>query len=110
MVPPFRELANRAMGSMLEVQKSELFELISSRLASFREALSSNESVTEWDDAESALRAALYHLRHLSQSWSQVLPRDVYHLAIGTLVIDMIHRLSAACISVSLPSFCRQSG
>ena len=53
------------------------------RLASFEQALSSNESVTEWDDAKTASRAALYHLRHLSQSWSQVLSREVYHLAIG---------------------------
>ena len=83
MVPPFRELATKSMGSMLELQKSQLFELISPRLASFEQALSSNESVMEWDDAETALRAALYHLRHLSQSWSQVLARDVYHLAIG---------------------------
>ncbi|KAL7517866.1 hypothetical protein ACHAWX_002747 [Stephanocyclus meneghinianus] len=83
MVPPFRELATKSMGSMLELQKNQLFELISPRLAAFEQALSSNESVMEWDDAETALRAALYHLRHLSQSWSQVLARDVYHLAIG---------------------------
>lgn len=83
MVPPFREMANKSMGSMLEVQKSQLLELISPRLASFKEALSSNESVTEWDDAETALRAALYHLRHLCQSWRQVLSREVYHLTIG---------------------------
>jgi len=83
MVPPFRDLANKSMGAMLEVQKSQLFELISPRLTSFKEALSSNESVTEWDDAETALRAALYHLRHLCQSWRQVLSREVYHLTIG---------------------------
>ena len=88
MVPPFRELANKSMGSMLEAQKSQLFDLISPRLTSFKEALSSNESVSEWDDAETALRAALYHLRHLAQSWSQVLSREVYHLAIGERAVD----------------------
>ena len=85
MVPLFRELANKTMGSMLDVQKEQLFEMLSPHLASFEEALSSNESVTEWDDAEIALRTALYHLRHLSQSWTHVLSRDVYHLAIGEL-------------------------
>lgn len=83
MVPPFRDLANKSMGSMLDVQKDQLSQLITPRIASFKESLSSNESVSEWDDAETALRAALYHLRHLSQSWSQVLSREVYHLAIG---------------------------
>lgn len=83
MVPPFRDLANKSMGDMLEIQKRQLFELISPRLVSFKQALSSNESVSEWDDAETALRAALYHLRHLSQSWSQVLSCEVYHLAVG---------------------------
>jgi centromere/kinetochore protein ZW10 len=71
---------------MLELQKSQLFELVSQRLSSFEQSLSSNDSVVEWDDAETALRAALYHLRHLSQSWSQVLSREVYHLALGNLV------------------------
>jgi hypothetical protein len=83
MVPPFRDLANKSMGSMLDVQKDQLFQLITPRIASFKQSLSSNESVSEWDDAETALRAALYHLRHLSQSWSQVLSLEVYHLAIG---------------------------
>lgn len=56
------------------------------RLASFQQALASNESVTEWDDADMALRAALFHLRHLSQSWKLVLARDVYHMSMGNLV------------------------
>ena len=41
--------------------------------------------MSEWDDAESALRAAMHHLRHLSRTWSPVLPRRVYHAAIGDL-------------------------
>ena len=59
---------------------------VSPRLSNFEQALSSNESVTEWDDAETALRAANYHLRHLSQAWSQVLSREVYHMSMGNLV------------------------
>mmetsp|Transcript_30414 Transcript_30414/g.58084 ORF Transcript_30414/g.58084 Transcript_30414/m.58084 type:complete len:1179 (-) Transcript_30414:121-3657(-) len=86
MVPAFRDLATKTMGYMIELQKSQLYELVKPRLENFVPALSSNESVTEWDDAETALRAALYHLKHLSQSWSQVLSREVYHLSMGNLV------------------------
>jgi hypothetical protein len=63
--------------------------VVSPRLTSFEQALSSNEPVTEWDDADTALRAALYHLRHLSQAWKQVLARDVYHMSMGNL-IDLV--------------------
>ena len=63
--------------------------VVSPRLTSFEKALSSNESVTEWDDADTALRASLYHLRHLSQAWKQVLARDVYHMSMGNL-IDLV--------------------
>lgn len=52
----------------------------------FTEALGSNESVSEWDDAEMALKAALHHLRHLSQVWKAVLSRHVYHITLGNLV------------------------
>lgn len=86
MVPAFRDLATKTMGYMIELQKSQLYELVKPRLENFVPALCSNESVTEWDDAETALRAALYHLKHLSQSWSQVLSREVYHLSMGNLV------------------------
>jgi len=86
MVPPFRDLATKSMGSMIELQKGQLYELVSPRLSNFQQALASNESVTEWDDAETALRAALYHLRHLSQAWSKVLSRNVYHMSMGNLV------------------------
>jgi centromere/kinetochore protein ZW10 len=89
MIPPFRDLANKSMGAMIEKQKAQLYELVAPRLVSFQEALTSNESVTEWDDADTALRAALFHLRHLSQSWKLVLARNVYCMAMGNLV-DMI--------------------
>ena len=49
-------------------------------------ALGSNESVSEWDDAETALRAALHNLRQLSQTWRKVLSRSVYCIAMGNLV------------------------
>lgn len=42
--------------------------------------------MSEWDDAEIALKAALHHLRHLSQVWKKVLSRNVYNIALGNLV------------------------
>jgi len=92
MVPPFRDLATKSMGSMIELQKGQLYELISPRLANFQQALASNESVSEWDDAETALRAVLYHLRHLSQAWTPVLSRNVYHMSMGNLA-DLVFTL-----------------
>ena len=68
---------------------SPLQRAVSPRLANFEQALASNESVTEWDDADTALRAALYHLRHLSQTWKSVLSRGVYQMTMGNLV-DLI--------------------
>ena len=62
---------------------------VSPRLTDFQKALASNESVSEWDEADTARRAALYHLRHLSQAWSKVLSRQVYHMSMGNL-IDLI--------------------
>mmetsp|Transcript_14818 Transcript_14818/g.22892 ORF Transcript_14818/g.22892 Transcript_14818/m.22892 type:complete len:409 (+) Transcript_14818:2-1228(+) len=87
LVPPFRDLASKSMGSMIEMQKVQLYELVSSKLTtSFTKALSSNESVSEWDDAETALKAAIHHLRHLSQAWKKVLTRNVYNIAMGNLI------------------------
>jgi hypothetical protein len=59
---------------------------VSPRLVTFTEALGSNEPVSEWDDAETALKAALHHLQHLSQVWKTVLSRHVYHITMGNLV------------------------
>ena len=70
--------------SILTVEFSPV--IVSPRLSSFEQALGSNESVTEWDDADTALRAALYHLGHLSQAWKPVLSRVVYHMTMGNLV------------------------
>ncbi|KAL7541114.1 hypothetical protein ACHAXR_010645 [Thalassiosira sp. AJA248-18] len=92
MVPPFRDLATRSMGHMTELQKGQLYELVNPRLANFQQSVASNESVTEWDDADMALRAALYHLRHLSQAWKRILSRSVYHMSMGNLV-DVVFTL-----------------
>ncbi|KAL7547231.1 hypothetical protein ACHAWF_010556 [Thalassiosira exigua] len=86
MVPPFRELATKSMGSMIEMQKGQLRELVAPRLSDFRRALASNESVAKWDDADTALCATLHHLPHLSQTWRRVLSCRVYHLSMGNLV------------------------
>ena len=67
-------------------------QTVTTRLTNFQQALASNEAVSEWDDADTALRAALYHLRHLSQAWKQVLSRSVYHMSMGNLV-DVVFTL-----------------
>jgi len=86
LVPPFRELAERTMGSMIDRQKAQLLEVVGARISILRDALRANESVVEWTDAETALTAGTYHLRHLSQAWRPVLSRDIYARAMGNLV------------------------
>ena len=86
LVPPFRELAERTMGSMIDRQKAQLLEVVGARISILRDALRANESVVEWSDAETALTAGTYHLRHLSQAWRPVLSRDIYARAMGNLV------------------------
>mmetsp|Transcript_18362 Transcript_18362/g.39744 ORF Transcript_18362/g.39744 Transcript_18362/m.39744 type:complete len:464 (+) Transcript_18362:2-1393(+) len=87
LVPPFRELAERAMGSMIDRQKAQLYEVVGSRISILGDALRANESVVEWTDAETALTAGTYHLRHISQAaWRPVLSRDIYGRAMGNLV------------------------
>mmetsp|Transcript_21279 Transcript_21279/g.31098 ORF Transcript_21279/g.31098 Transcript_21279/m.31098 type:complete len:325 (+) Transcript_21279:1-975(+) len=86
LVPIFRELADRAMNDMIQHQKIQLSEIIGPRIAHLRDALGSNEGVVEWTDAESALIAGLYHLRHLSQGWKSILSHDVYCRTMGSLV------------------------
>jgi len=86
LVPPFRELAERTMGSMIDRQKAQLLEVVGARISILRDALRENESVVEWTDAETALTAGTYHLRHLSQAWRPVLSRDIYARAMGNLV------------------------
>ena len=86
LVPIFRELADRRMNDMIQHQKIQLSEIISPRMTYIRAALGSNEGVVEWTDAETALTAGLYHLRHLSQAWKSMLAHDVYSRTMGSLV------------------------
>lgn len=86
MVPVFRELADKALGDMIEKQHGQLWELAGSRIDLLGPALQSNDSLSEWVDAETAMNAALYHIRHLSQSWAPVLSREVYARSIGFLL------------------------
>lgn len=86
LVPPFRELAERTMGTMIDRQKAQLLQVVGARISILRDALRANESVVEWTDAETALTAGTYHLRHLSQAWRPVLSRDIYSRAMGNLV------------------------
>lgn len=74
------------MGDMIERQKVQLLDIVGTRVSILGEALRANESVVEWTDAETALTAGTYHLRHLSQAWRPILSRDVYDRAMGTLV------------------------
>lgn len=85
LVPIFRELADRTMNDMIQHQKLQVSEIISPRITYLSEALGSDEGVVEWTDAETALTAGLYHLRHLSQNWKNVLSYDVYSRTIGCL-------------------------
>ena len=85
MVPSFRELAERSMGDMLERQKGQLWEILGERISLLSESLRSNESLVEWGEAETALKAGLYHLSHLGQSWKPILSREVFGRAMGYL-------------------------
>ena len=71
---------------MIQKQKDQIIEIVNPRLSYFQESIKSNESVVEWTDAETALTAGLYHLRHLAQVWKPVLSHDVYGRSMGNLV------------------------
>lgn len=86
MVPPFRELAGRSMGDMIDKQKMQLLDMVGSRISLLGDALRSNESLVEWTDAETALTAGVNHLRHLSQAWKPILSDEVYSGSLGHLV------------------------
>jgi len=85
LVPMFRELAERTMNDMIRHQKRQISEILDPRLEYLRDALGSNEGVVEWTDAETALTAGLYHLRHLSQAWKAMLSHDVYCITMGSI-------------------------
>lgn len=86
MVPIFREVAEQSMKDMIRYQMNQLTEVVCPRITYIKEALGENEGVVEWTEAETALQAGLYHLRHLSQSWWNVLSYEVYSRAMGNLV------------------------
>jgi hypothetical protein len=85
MVPLFRELADQSMGDMLDVQADQLVEIVGSRITYLGQALQSNESLHEWSEAETALAAGIYHLRHLAQSWRPILSKRIFAQSMGHL-------------------------
>jgi centromere/kinetochore protein ZW10 len=110
MVPLFRELAERSMGDMLDLQAKQIVEIVGHRIILFDKALRSNEILAEWSEAETALTAGIYHLRHLSQAWKPVLSygvlnRSMCYLAdvVFTLFLDQLTK--AADISANASSF-----
>mmetsp|Transcript_31881 Transcript_31881/g.48899 ORF Transcript_31881/g.48899 Transcript_31881/m.48899 type:complete len:809 (+) Transcript_31881:105-2531(+) len=86
MVPPFRELANKSLGEIIEKQQFILWELVGSRIKLLGDAMRENEDVAEWTDAETALTAGRNHLRHLSQAWKTILSKEIYTRCMGHLV------------------------
>lgn len=90
LVPIFREIAERTMNDIVAHQKVQILEIVNSRLEYFKDALGSNEGVVEWTDAETALTAGLYHLRHLSRAWKPVLARQVYLISMGSIVDNFL--------------------
>jgi hypothetical protein len=110
MVPPFRELAQKSMGEMLERQQGQLWEIVGSRITFLGKSLRSNETVAEWTEAETAVKAGLYHLRHLSQAWRPILSHEVFvrsiaHLSdvIFAMLVDQV--LKAMAVSVPASQF-----
>jgi hypothetical protein len=110
MVPLFRNLAERALGTMLDNHARELVELVKPQIPLLGQALRSNEILQEWSDAESALRGALHHLRKLHQAWKPVLSQDILHGSMWylsdvvlTLLLDQVG--SAKDMSTSATQF-----
>jgi centromere/kinetochore protein ZW10 len=92
MVPLFRELADQSMGDMLDLQKHQLAEIVGNRITYLGKALQSDESLHEWSEAETALAAGIYHLRHLSQAWKPILSSQIFGRSMGYLA-DVIFTL-----------------
>ena len=89
-VPVFREMGDRVMVEMIERQKLQLANLVYERVHNLSNAIRMNEEVAEWAEAEMGVRAANYHLRHLSTAWVNILSRDVYGRSMGTLVDTLL--------------------
>jgi len=111
MVPLFRELADTSLNDMLDLQKHQLADIVGSRITYFGQSLRSDESVHEWSEAETALAAGIYHLRHLAQAWKSILSKAVFLRSMGYLA-DVLLALyltevtsNAATISYSARQF-----
>jgi ribosomal protein L14 len=110
MVPLFRELADTSLGDMMDLQKRQLEEIVGSRISLLGQAMRSDEPLQEWTEAETALAAGTYHLRHLSQTWKPILSPSIFLRAMGFLV-DVVFALylgqvaSAAYVSSSACQF-----
>jgi len=90
-VPLFRELADQSLGDMLDVQANTLMEIVGERIGYLGAALHSHESLLEWSEAETALAAGVYHLRHLAQSWRPILSRRIFSQSMGHLADVILH-------------------
>ena len=110
MVPLFRDLAERSMGEMLDLQAKQIAELVGTPIAMLGESLRSDDIVSEWSDAEAAVAAGLYHLGHLNKAWRPVLSYDVLTRSIGYLSdvlfsVLLDHIMKASDISTSACQF-----
>jgi len=110
MVPLFRNLADKSMGDMLELQAKQIVEIVGERIPLLGAALRSDEILAEWSEAETALTAGIYHLRHLFQAWKPVLSHDIltrsmWYLSdvVFTLFLDQV--ISAKDISADACTF-----
>jgi len=107
MVPIFRELADNAIGNMLGKQHNRLTEIIGSKIGLFGKSLSSNESLVEWVEAETAMKAAIYHTKQLSQSWISILSNDIHRRSMGSLMNTIFNLYLTECFradSISEPA------
>jgi hypothetical protein len=112
MVPLFRELADTSLGDMMDLQKRQLAEIVGSRISLFGQALQSAEALHEWSEAETALAAGTYHLRHLAQTWKPILSPNIFLRAMGFLA-DVFFSLYLNQISKASqisPTACQFSG
>ena len=111
MVPLFREMADRSMGDMLDLQKHQIADIVGTRITLLGKALNSDESLHEWSEAETALAAGIYHLRHLCQAWKPILSHSVFVRSIGYLadaifILYLNQVTNATAISASACHFC----
>ena len=92
-VPVFRETGNKVLVEMIEKQRDQLENLVLQRVGNLMLTLRMNEEVVEWSEAETGVRAAHYHLRHLSMAWINILSQDIYSRAMGSLIDALLNML-----------------